>query len=160
MFLKKFSYLDGEYESITISKWPEYSEEQSFKDAEEKMIYIIEAVKAVRNIRTEMKVPSSRKVKLMVLAASEAKEAFEKGKMYFEKLTSASKVEFLVSKEQILENSISVVTKGAEIYLPLLDLVDVEKELERLNKEKEKLESEIDRVEKKLSNEKFVAKAP
>ncbi|HAG43448.1 MAG TPA: valine--tRNA ligase, partial [Clostridium sp.] len=155
-----YTHLEAEYESITISKWPEYSEEQSFKDAEEKMIYIIEAVKAVRNIRTEMKVPSSRKVKLMVLAASEAKGVFEKGIMYFEKLTSVSEVEFLVSKEQIPEDVVSAVTKGAEIHLPLLDLVDVEKELERLNKKKEKLKSEIDRVEKKLSNEKFVAKAP
>ncbi len=124
------------------------------------MSYVIEAIKAVRNIRTEMKIPLSRKAKLIVFASSEAKGAFEKGKMYFEKLTLASKVEFIVSKEQIPENSISAVTKGAEIYLSLLDLVDVEKELERLNKEKEKLESEIDRVEKKLSNEKFVAKAP
>ncbi len=124
------------------------------------MTYVIEAIKTVRNIKAQMKIPLSRKAKLIVFASSEAKGVFEKGIMYFEKLTSASKVEFLVSKEQILENSISVVTKGAEIYLSLLDLVDVEKELERLNKEKEKLESEIDRVEKKLSNKKFVAKAP
>jgi len=119
------------------------------------MSYVIEAIKAVRNIRTEMKIPLSRKAKLIVFASSETKGVFEKGIMYFEKLTSASKVRFLISKEQIPENSISVLTKGAEIYLSLLDLVDVEKELERLNKEKEKLESKIDRVEKKLSNEKF-----
>ncbi len=124
------------------------------------MTYVIEAIKTVRNIKAEMKVPSSRKAKLMILAASEAKEASEKGIMHFKKLISASEVEFLVSKEQISENVVSAVTKGAEIFLPLLDLIDIEKELERLNKEREKLESEIDRVEKKLSNKKFVAKAP
>ena len=91
---------------------------------------------------------------------AEAKEAFEKGTLYFEKLASASEVEFLTSKQQLPENLVSAVTKGAEIFIPLLDLIDVQKELERLNKEKEKLLYELDRVKKKLSNEKFVAKAP
>ena len=91
---------------------------------------------------------------------SAAMEAFKKGETYFQKLASASEVEFLSNKEDAPENVVSVVARGAEMFIPLLDLVDLEKELERLNKEKEKLEKEIDRVEKKLTNEKFVAKAP
>jgi valyl-tRNA synthetase len=107
-----------------------------------------------------MNVPPSRKAKLMAYVAQEANKAFEAGRIYFEKLASASELDILASKEGIPENSVSVVTSGAEIYIPLLDLVDREKELERLNKEKTKLEAEIDRVEKKLTNERFVSKAP
>ena len=79
---------------------------------------------------------------------------------YLEKLASASEVTFIDNKDNLAENLVSVVVKGGELFLPLLDLVDREKELDRLNKEKDKLEKEIDRVEKKLSNEKFVSKAP
>ena len=154
-----YTHLDNEYESITISKWPEY--DATFKDekAEEKMNYIIEAIKDVRNARTGMNVAPSRKAKVFIYA-SKAKEAFEEGMVYFQKLASASEVKFLNSKAEAPENVVTVVTIGAEIYMPLLELVDLEKELERLNKEKEKLKKEIDRVEKKLCNEKFTAKAP
>ncbi|GAA0784614.1 valine--tRNA ligase [Hathewaya limosa] len=154
-----YTHLDTEFESITISQWPEYREELNDKEAEEKMNYVIEAITALRNVRAEMNVPNSRKAKLMIYAI-EGIEAFKEGSMYFEKLASASEVTFLGSKEEAPEDTVSVVTKGAEIYMPLLDLVDLEKELERLNKEKEKLAKEIDRVEKKLSNERFVSKAP
>ena len=155
-----YIHLEGECESITISKWPEFAEELCFKEAENEMAFIIEAIKAVRNIKAEMNVPPSRKIKLVIFAGSEAKKAFKKGILYFEKLASASEVEFLTSKENLPENLVSAVTKGAEIFIPLLDLIDAEKELERLNREKEKLLNEIDRVENKLCNEKFVAKAP
>ncbi len=154
-----FTHVQTECESITISKWPEYSEELKYEKAEESMNYIIEAIKDVRNARAEMNVPPSRKAKTFIYA-TEGKEAFEQGLVYFEKLASASEVIFLNSKEEAPENVVTVVTKGAEVYMPLLELVDLEKELERLNKEKEKLEKEIDRVEKKLCNERFTAKAP
>ena len=154
-----FTHVQTECESITISKWPEYSEELNFGKDEESMNFIIEAIKDVRNARAEMNVPPSRKAKTFIYA-TEGKEAFEAGMIYFQKLASASEVVFLNSKEEAPENVVTVVTKGAEVYMPLLELVDLEKELERLNKEKEKLEKEIDRVEKKLCNEKFTAKAP
>ncbi len=154
-----FTHVQTECESITISKWPEYNEELNFEKAEQSMNYIIEAIKDVRNARAEMNVPPSRKAKTFIYA-TEGKEAFETGMIYFQKLASASEVVFLSSKEEAPENIVTVVTKGAEVYMPLLELVDLEKELERLNKEKEKLEKEIDRVEKKLCNERFTAKAP
>ncbi|MCM8711635.1 valine--tRNA ligase [Clostridium sp. SYSU_GA19001] len=155
-----YTHLDAEYESITISNWPQYEESLNDRNAEEDMNYIIDAIRSIRNVRAEMNVPPSRKAKLMVYAASEAKAAFNAGTVYFEKLASASEVEILDSKEGIPENAVSIVTSGAEIFIPLLDLVDREKELERLNKEKAKLLSEIDRVEKKLSNSNFTSKAP
>ncbi len=155
-----YTHLYTEYESIVISKWPEYKESLKNEKSEKDMEYIIEAIKSIRNVRTEMNVPPSRKAKLMIyLTENEAEGSFKEGEVYFEKLASASEVSFLEDKETSDKN-VSVVTRGAEIFIPLLELVDIEKELERLNKEKEKLEKEIDRVEKKLSNEKFVSKAP
>ncbi|WP_195923740.1 valine--tRNA ligase [Clostridium tepidum] len=155
-----YTYLYTEYESIVISKWPEYDEILKDEKSEKDMEYIIEAIKSIRNVRTEMNVPPSRKAKLMIyLTENEAERSFKEGEVYFEKLASASEVSFLENKETSDKN-VSVVTRGAEIFIPLLELVDIEKEMERLNKEKEKLEKEIDRVEKKLANEKFVSKAP
>ncbi|MCB2360177.1 valine--tRNA ligase [Clostridium estertheticum] len=154
-----YTHLENEYESITIAKWPEFDESLKDEKSEEKMNYIIEAIKDVRNARVGMNVAPSRKAKVFIYAI-EAKEAFEEGMVYFQKLASASEVKFLESKSQSPENVVTVVTKGAEIYMPLLELVDLEKELERLNKEKDKLKKEIDRVEKKLCNERFTAKAP
>lgn len=156
-----YTHLYTDYESIVISKWPEYSEVLNDEKAEKDMEYIIEAIKSLRNVRTEMNVPPSRKAKVMAyVTENDALEAFKNGEDYFKKLASASSVEFLDGKEEAPENVVSVVTRGAEMFMPLLDLVDLEKELERLNKEKNKLEKEIERVEKKLANEKFVSKAP
>ncbi|MHC1683575.1 MAG: valine--tRNA ligase [Clostridiaceae bacterium] len=154
-----YTHLDCEYKSITISKWPEYNEELKDADAEENMNYIIEAITSLRNVRAEMNVPPSKKAKVTIFAM-EGKTAFEAGRVYFEKLASASEVDFVNSKEEAPDNAVTAVTKGAELYMPLLDLIDLDKELDRLNKEKDKLKSEIDRVEKKLSNQGFVAKAP
>ncbi|KEI06597.1 valyl-tRNA synthetase [Clostridium sp. K25] len=154
-----YTNLPNAEETIVTSAWPVYSEELSDSKTEEQMNYIIEAIKSLRNVRAEMNVPPSRKAKVAIYA-TEGRDAFEEGKVYFEKLASSSEVVFIDSKEDAPENSVAAVTKGAEMFMPLLDLVDVEKELERLNKEKEKLQKEIERVEKKLSNEKFVSKAP
>lgn len=155
-----YQHLDGEYKSISISKWPEYSEKIHNIKAEEDMNYIIEAIKSLRNVRAEMNVPPSRKAKLIILANDESKDAFEAGKVYFEKLASASSIEFISSKDKADSNAVSVITKGGEIFMPLLDLIDLDKELERLNKESIKLKKEIERVDKKLSNKGFVSKAP
>jgi valyl-tRNA synthetase len=155
-----YQHLEKEYESIAISKWPEYSEELHDVKAEEDMNYIIEAIKSLRNLRVEMNVPPSRKAKLIILSVDSAKSAYEAGISYFEKLGSASEVEFIASKDEVPKNAVSVVTKGGEIFMPLLDLIDLEKELERLHKEEEKLKKEIERVNKKLSNQGFVSKAP
>lgn len=155
-----YQHLGGECKSISISKWPEYDEKLHDEASVEAMNYVIEAVKSIRNVRAEMNVPPSKKAKVIILAGDESKKAFEEGKSYFEKLASASEVVFINSKDEVPENAVSAVTKGAEIFLPLFELIDREKELERLNKEKERLIKEIERVSKKLSNKGFVAKAP
>lgn len=155
-----YTHLSTETESITIASWPEYDESLVNEKSEKDMEFIMEAIKALRNLRASMNVPPSRKAKIIAYTSEEAKDAFINGAAYLEKLASASEVTFIDNKDNLPENLVSVVVKGGELFLPLLDLVDREKELERLNKEKDKLEKEIDRVEKKLSNERFVSKAP
>lgn len=155
-----FTHLAIDEESITISAWPEYREELNDIEAEHDMDLVIEAIKSLRNLRAEMNVPPSRKAKVIAYSNEEGKKAFEGGKAYFEKLASASEVEFIETKEGLASNVVSLVVKGGELFMPLLDLVDREKELDRLAKEKDKLLKEIDRVEKKLSNENFTKKAP
>ncbi len=154
-----FTHLSDE-ETITTSKWPEFDENLVDADAEKDMAYVIEAIKSLRNVRAEMNVPPSRKAKVIAYIGEEAKAAFEAGSAYIEKLASASEVEFTENKEEVPANAVSVVVKGGELFMPLLDLVDKEKELERLNKEVKKLNGEIERIDKKLSNQGFVAKAP
>lgn len=155
-----YTHLSTETESITIASWPEYDESLVNEKSEKDMEFIMEAIKALRNLRASMNVTPSRKAKIIAYISEEAKDAFINGAAYLEKLASASEVTFIDNKDNLAENLVSVVVKGGELFLPLLDLVDREKELDRLNKEKDKLEKEIDRVEKKLSNEKFVSKAP
>ncbi|HWQ30289.1 MAG TPA: valine--tRNA ligase, partial [Negativicutes bacterium] len=151
-----FLHLPSEYESIMISKWPEYNEAAYQPEAEKKMEAVMEAVKSIRNVRAEMNVVPSRKAKVMIVTADSAvKTALEEGKMYFERLASASDVVVLPDKAGIPENAVSVMMHGAEIYLPLEDLVDFEKELERLEKEKANLEKELQRVSGKLANQGF-----
>ncbi|GAA0085125.1 valine--tRNA ligase [Clostridium sp. CTA-7] len=149
---------DGE--SIVISNWPECNESLNDEKAEKDMDFIIEAIKGLRNVRAEMNVPPSRKAKVISYTTDESKDAFLSGVHYIEKLASASEVSFIEDKSMVPENAVSLVVKGGELFMPLLDLVDKEKELERLNKEKKKLEGEVERIDKKLSNQGFVAKAP
>ncbi|APM41318.1 valine--tRNA ligase [Clostridium kluyveri] len=156
-----YDHLYTDCESITVSSWPEYNEEFKDSKVEKDMEYIIEAIKAIRNVRAEMNVPFSKKAKLLVyITEKNALDTFKNGEEYFKKLASASEIEFLDDKSKVSENAVSSVTTGAELFIPLLELVDKDKEIERLSKEKEKLEKEIKRVDSKLSNEKFLSKAP
>lgn len=150
----------SEEETIVNSAWPVFDNSLEDKEAEKNMEYIIEAIKGLRNVRAEMNVPPSRKAKVICFVNDEAKSAFKLGEQYLEKLASASEVVFIEDKSKVPENAVSLVTSGAEIFIPLLDLVDKDKELARLNKEVTKLNSEIERIDKKLSNQGFVAKAP
>lgn len=149
-----------EEETIVNAAWPEFDEALVNKEAEDNMAYVIEAIKGLRNVRAEMNVPPSRKAKVIAYIAEDAKEAFTNGAAYMEKLASASEVEFITDKSSVPANAVSLVVKGGELFMPLLDLVDKEKELDRLNKEVKKLEGEIERIDKKLGNQGFVAKAP
>ena len=156
-----YRHLPSEYESIVISRWPEYNGQAYQPEEERRMEKVMEAIRGIRNVRAEMNVVPSRKAKAIVVTADkDVKEAIEEGRLYFERLASASEVVIQDSKEGIPEGAVSVLINGAEIYLPLEDLIDFEKELERLNKEKDNLEKELQRVKGKLSNQGFIGKAP
>jgi valyl-tRNA synthetase len=147
-------------ESVMVAAWPQYTGELNFPGEVQNMEIIMEAIRSIRNIRSEMNVIPSRKARVIAVASDDAFEALSKGKEYFITLASASEVVILNEKKDIPEDAISAVTKGAEIFLPLDDLVDFGKEIERLEKEKAKLEGELKRVSGKLSNQGFLAKAP
>ena len=120
------------------------------------MEVIMEAIKAIRNRRSEMNVPPSRKAKVYI--ASEKKDLFELGAVFMQRLASASEVELGDSFE--IPGSVSIVTADAKIYIPMGDLVDFEAERKRLLKEKEACEKKLQQINGKLSNEGFLAKAP
>ena len=151
-------HLPHEGESIMISRYPKYDPSLVFEDEEAAMTLIMDAVTAVRNRRAEMNVPPSKKAKMIIV--TEKSDIFGKGTAFFKKLASASEVEIKSGKDGIDANAVNIVVAGAEIYLPMSELVDKDKELARLNEEKKKLEGEIKRVEGKLSNQGFVSKAP
>ena len=141
-----------------ISEWPKYADSLDFADAEKQMQIIMDAIRSVRNIRSQMNVVPSKKAKVIIVAQDT--KVFEDSGIYFEKLASASETVVTNTKDGIDDNAVNVVVEGATIYIPLDDLVDREKEIERLEKELKTLEGEIKRVEGKLSNQGFVSKAP
>ena len=144
--------------SIVISKFPEYDAALSFPEEEKQMEMIMGAISAIRNRRAEMNVPPSKKAKTIIV--SENADIFKKGIVFFEKLASASEVVVVSARTNIDANAVNMIVHGAEIFLPMSELIDKDKELARLNAEKKKLEGEIKRVEGKLGNAGFIAKAP
>ena len=153
-----WQHLPHEGESIVISKFPEYRDDLCFPDEEKSMTLIMNAITAVRNRRAEMNVPPSKKAKTIIV--TDKADVFSKGVAFFEKLASASEVVIASTNDGIDANAVNIVVDGAQIYLPMSELVDKEKELARLMSEKTKLEGEIKRVEGKLNNAGFMAKAP
>ena len=156
-----FCTIQNEEESIMISKWPGYSEDRAFP-AEEKAIETIkEAVRGIRNIRTEMNVAPSRKASVYVVSENdEIRRIFEEGKLFFASLAYANEIMIQADKTGIAEDAVSVVIPGATLYIPFAELVDIAQEIERLKKEQKRLEGELVRSKGMLSNERFLSKAP
>lgn len=155
-----FDHLPTANGMIIVSEWPEFKEEDDMAKEEAMMDVMMDGIRNVRNVRSEMNVPPSKKAKVIMVPSEDKLEAVEAGKDYFKTLASASEVEVRADEAGIPEDAVSVVIDGVKIFIPLDELVDFEKELERLNKEKAKLEGEIKRVNGKLSNQGFLAKAP
>lgn len=145
---------------IIVADWPKFTEEDCMANEEQMMETIMSGIRSIRNVRSEMNVPPSKKAKVIIVPNDGSKEAFELGKNYFMTLASASTVEITGEKSQIPEDAVSIVNDGGEIFIPLAELVDFEKEIERLSKEKGNIEKEIKRVNGKLSNQGFLSKAP
>ncbi len=147
-------------ESIMISSWPEYREDYNFPEDEKQMALIMDAVKSIRNIRSEMNVPPSRKTKIIFVAGPEQVGVLKASGRFFERLAGASEISVQEDKAGISPDAVAAIVAGAEIYIPLEDLIDIDKEIERLVREKTNLEKELERVGSKLGNAGFTAKAP
>ncbi len=156
-----FGSLQSEEETIMLSRWPEYTKERNFPEEEEMLLHCKDLVKGVRNVRTEMDVPPSKKAKLFIVSDNEnLRDMFARNEAVYKNLAGADEVSVQADKTGIGEDAVSVVIPGAVLYLPLEDLVDFEKEKERLLKEEARLQKELARSKGMLSNEKFLAKAP
>lgn len=156
-----FCSLQSKEASIMISKWPEYKEEWSFTEEEKDIEILKEAVRGIRNVRTEMNVPPGKKAKVFVVSKqADMRKAFTEGKLFFASLASASEVCVQENKEGIAEDAVSVVIANATLYIPFAELVDISQEIERLEKEEKRLQGELARVNGMLNNERFMSKAP
>ncbi|MCI8650394.1 MAG: valine--tRNA ligase [Anaerotruncus sp.] len=148
--------LPHEGESIMVSPFPVYNEQLHFAQEEAQFEKLMNAIRAVRNRRSEMNVPPSKKAHLYIATAEAA--IFEQGAPFFERLASAAGV--TVADQFEMEGAVQVITDAARIFIKMDELIDKEKELARLSKEKEKVEKDIAMITNKLNNQGFVAKAP
>jgi valyl-tRNA synthetase len=156
-----FCTLQSEEESIMISKWPVYDEARNYEKEEKAIEIIKEAVRGIRNIRSEMNVAPSRKASVHLVSKDEnVRTIFTEGKLFFASLAYANEVFIQADKAGIADDAVSVVIPGATLYIPFAELVDIAAEIERLTKEQKRLEGELARVNGMLSNERFISKAP
>ena len=156
-----FCTLQPQEESIMISSWPEYCTDWAFAEEEKAVETIKEVVRGIRNVRTGMNVPPSKKAQVYVVSENaEIRSIFENGKVFFAALGYASEVHVQADKTGISEDAVSAVIPEAVVYMPFAELVDIEKEIERLKKEEARLTKELARVNGMLGNERFVSKAP
>ncbi len=153
-----FQALPHEGDFIMTSRWPEYRQELSFPEEEAAMEAVMDTIKAIRGRRAEMNVPPSKKAEILLVTA--APEAYRQGLHFIQRLAYASEVTFAEAAPGDTSGQVIVVTRGATAYMPLSELVDVQAELDRIHKEIEKAQNGLRSVEGKLSNEKFVSRAP
>jgi valyl-tRNA synthetase len=144
--------------ALIIAQWPEYREDLAFKAEEAQMESVMEAIRAIRARRTEMNVPPSKKAALYILSAK--KQIFAEGEGFLQRLAYADEVSMLDAEPANLDGMVTITTADAKLYIPMGQLVDVEKEIARISKELENAKKFLASLEAKLSNEKFVARAP
>ena len=147
-------------ESLVVATYPTVHPEQMDEKAAEEMEFLMDFIRSVRTVRNEMNTPLSKPINIIAKVSDAAHYAILKeNESYIARFSNPE--EFVYGEDvEAPSDAVTSVITGAEIYLPLAGLINIEDEIARLEKEAEKLQQEVDRVEKKLSNEKFVAKAP
>jgi valyl-tRNA synthetase len=147
-----------EGDALIVAQWPEYSADLAFKAEENMMESVMEAIRAIRARRTEMNVPPSKKAALFILTAKP--QIFAEGEGFLQRLAYADTVTMLDAEPANLDGMVTITTADAKLYIPMGQLVDVEKEIARITKELDGAKKFLASLEAKLSNEKFVARAP
>ena len=155
-----YKYLPDSEGFLMLQKWPEYEEGLVFAEDEQKMQGVMEIIRSIRNLRSEMNVAPSKRTRLMLLPAEGWAETLRGGDGYFRRLAGAEQVEILTDRNEMTEKTVSAVITAGELFIPLGDLVDGEKEVARLTKELENLKKETARSEGMLKNPGFLSKAP
>ncbi len=156
-----FCTLQTKEESIMVSEWPVFREDRQYAKEENAIELMKEAVRGIRNVRTEMNVAPGRKAAVFVVSDNEGvRQIFEEGRQFFTSLAAASELTVQADKSGIDDSAVSVVIPNATVYIPFEELVDIGQEIERLKKEQKRLEGELARVQGMLGNEKFMSKAP
>ena len=156
-----YGHLVHEDESIMISSWPMPQDALIFPQEEQAMISLMDAIREIRNVRSGFGVPPSRKAGLILVSKDPAvRRHFIDGQAFLQRLAAVSTLETRENKAGIPLTAVTALFSGGELYLPLEDLIDLDKEIERLLKEKANLESELTRVSAKLQNQAFMDKAP
>ena len=150
--------LPHEGKALIVAKWPVTSEALSFKEEEAHMESVMNAIRAIRNRRAEMNVPPSKKATLYVLTSKP--QIFTEGEGFIQRLAYADRVELLESEPANLDGMVTCATADAKLFIPMGQLVDITKELERIAKELDKARKNLASIQGKLSNEKFTARAP
>ncbi len=150
--------LPHEGETLMTSPWPVYHDSLQFKEEEEDMMRVMDAIRAVRSRRAEMNVPPSRKSKLIIV--TEQEEAFIRCRAFIERLAYATQIEITNRTLEDQSGMVSAITPDAKVFMPLSELVDLEAERRRLEKEAAKAKKELDGLSKKLNNQAFLSKAP
>ena len=156
-----FCTLQTKEESIMVSEWPLFREDRQYTKEENAIGLMKEAVRGIRNVRTEMNVAPGKKAAVYVVSEKEdVRGIFEEGRQFFMALAAASELTVQADKSGIDDSAVSVVIPNATVYIPFEELVDIAQEIERLKKEQKRLEGELARVQGMLGNEKFMSKAP
>jgi len=155
-----YSFLPGDLGYIMLSTWPEANPAFDFAEDEAAMSDVMELIVSIRNVRAELNVPPAKRTRVTIVAAPEKLGVFQSTGEYLKKLAFAESVTVQTDREGIAKDAVSAVSAAGTAYLPLAELVDVEKELKRLEKEKANALAEIERAKAKLDNPGFVGKAP
>ena len=155
-----YKYLPDTEGFLMLQSWPEIRDELNYAEDEQKMQGIMEIIRTIRNLRSEMNVAPSKRTRLMLLPAEGWTETLRNGDGYFRRLAGASESTLLQDRNEVKEKTVSAVTAAGELFIPLGDLVDFEKEIARLGKELDNLRKEINRSRGMLNNQGFISKAP
>ena len=155
-----YGYLPGAEGMLISAAWPECDPAYDFDDVAARFEGVMEAIRAIRNLRAEMNVAPSKRATLILKPHEGWRDSLAAAEGYFKRLAGASAVEFIEPTDANPEKSASAVTEACELFIPLGELVDIDKEIQRLTKDLKNIEGEIARANGKLNNQGFISKAP